>query len=171
MTTVKIHIVFLLSLFAFCLQAQVDQQVGYKSEYLDQAVFSETPQKTADTPRDPLARTEAIYKTLYQCQSKGIMPYFAGKIKWNDQENHVFSWENPSLANLFDELIPEWAVWKFYDLTYQESPNNVITVSGHYRVIYHGRAKDASFIHVWTWKADQVIAFQSFSGLPPMAQH
>jgi|GEM_PF-2257949 len=173
MTTLKINLAFLFLLFACCLNAQVYHHGDYNWENPDALIppgISETEEKTFVSSRDLITSTEAIYKTLYQGDFRGIKPYLAGKMKWNDKEDYTFPEENPSLAELFDTLIPDWADWRLYDLTYQELPNNVITVSGRYRVLYHDCQREAPFIQVWKWTAGQVIEFQHYVGTQVIAK-
>lgn len=127
-------------------------------------------------PSCHISKTKAIYTAMQQGDVYSLTPHLGKEVQWNDQYEFPYPTGNPNYNMdgmsevLFNKIGQGYFNWGIQELTFSESPNNTITVSGIYQANRSGLIVRVPFLHTWTWNGSYVTRFQHYETTQAIAE-
>jgi len=172
MRTSKVNFIYLLGLTLFSFTNLNAHDCYYTNEYKSKSYMEITNFKVGSL----LVKSEAIYTALKEGDVCAINAQMNATIDWNGKSGFPYPLGDPhfnpnGLAEvLFSKVNQNWTSWEVYDLKFEETVKNTITVKGYYKATQADTVMEVPFIHVWTWEGDHISKFQHFETSQPIAE-
>lgn len=120
------------------------------------------------------AESAAVAQAIYDAFAAGDVPTFAGllhpEIVWNEAENYPYADNNPYLGpdavleGVIGRVVTEWEDFTAVPES-MIAQGDRVAVMGRYTGTFSatGEPMDAQFVHVWTIRDGQAVAFQQYT--------
>jgi uncharacterized protein len=120
------------------------------------------------------ASNKALIQSLYDAFARGdvmtVLAALSPDVQWNEAENFLYADGNPYvgpnavLEGVFMRLGTEWDGFGCDPIEYLEE-NDKVACFGRYKGTHKstGRPLNAQYVHVWTVRDGQAIAFQQYT--------
>jgi len=168
----KANFIHLFSLLLFCSFTTLSDY-----DHTNGHILGTCPEIANSSTSSQITKTKAFYTALQTGDVLAVYAQMSTEVDWNGQSGFPYPLGDPhfnpnGLAEiLFNKDNQNWMYWEVYDLKFEETAKDTVTVKGYYKATQTGTTIDTPFIHVWTWGGKYVSKFQHFETSQTIADH